>query len=100
MGVCVQLHLLVPGPTFPSTNDQRIYFVAELFSAFFRFMAHLISQSASFLETPLALESESALNGIRSAVVGTVESQSETKADVAELNVRLYEEKDGRENTE
>ncbi len=63
-------------------------------------MAHLLSQTTHFLETPLPSECESALNGIRSTVIGTVESQTETNADVAELNVRLYEEKDGRENTE
>jgi hypothetical protein len=63
-------------------------------------MAHLLSETTRFLETPLPAECESALNGIRSTVTGTVEAQSETNADVAELNLRLYEEKDGRENTE
>jgi hypothetical protein len=33
-------------------------------------------------------------------LVGTVADQINTKADVVELNVRLMEEKDGRENTE
>jgi hypothetical protein len=32
--------------------------------------------------------------------VGVVASQDDIKADVVELNVRLAEEKDGRENTE
>jgi hypothetical protein len=32
--------------------------------------------------------------------VGVVAAQDDTKADVIELNVRLAEEKDGRENTE
>jgi hypothetical protein len=63
-------------------------------------MAHLLSETTRFLETSLPAECESALNGIRSTVTGTVEAQSETNADVAELNLRLYEEKDGRENTE
>jgi hypothetical protein len=33
-------------------------------------------------------------------VVSVVAAQDETKADVIELNVKLAEEKDGRENTE
>jgi hypothetical protein len=33
-------------------------------------------------------------------MAGTVTDQINTKADVVELNVRLMEEKDGRENTE
>jgi hypothetical protein len=40
------------------------------------------------------------MNNIRSTVVSTVEAQDEIKTDVAELSVRLYEEEDGRENTE
>jgi hypothetical protein len=32
--------------------------------------------------------------------VGVVATQDETKADIIELNVKLAEEKDGRENTE
>jgi hypothetical protein len=32
-------------------------------------------------------------------VAGIVAAQDDTKADVIELNVRLAEEKDGRENT-
>jgi hypothetical protein len=33
-------------------------------------------------------------------VAGVVSAQDDAKADVIELNVRLAEEKDGRENTE
>ncbi len=63
-------------------------------------MSHILSQATKFAETPHPSSSESALNGIRSCVVGVVASQDDTKADVVELNVRLAEEKDGRENTE
>jgi hypothetical protein len=69
-------------------------------NTFYSFMAHLLSQTTHFLEISLPSECESALNCVRSAVVGTVEAQTETNADVAEINIRLYEEKDGRENTE
>jgi hypothetical protein len=48
----------------------------------------------------LPLETESAMNNIRSTVVSTVEAQDKIKTDVAELSVHLYEEEDGRENTE
>jgi hypothetical protein len=65
-----------------------------------RFVAHLLSQTTRFLESNLPLETESAMNNIRATVVSTVEAQDEVKADVAELSVRLYEEEDGRENTE
>ncbi len=54
----------------------------------------------NFAESNLDPKSESCFNGIKSCVAGTVAAQDETRADVIELNVRLMEEKDGRENIE
>ncbi len=65
-----------------------------------RFVAHILSQATKFAESPHSSTTESALNGVRSCVVGVVATQDETKADIIELNVKLAEEKDGRENTE
>lgn len=65
-----------------------------------RFVTHILSQATKFAESPNPSYNESALNGVRSCVVGVVAAQDDTKADVIELNVRLAEEKDGRENTE
>ena len=66
----------------------------------FRFISHILTQATKFAESPNATSCESALNGVRSCVAGVVSAQDNAKADVIELNVRLAEEKDGRENTE
>jgi hypothetical protein len=65
-----------------------------------RFVTHILSQATTFAESPHSSNTESALNGVRSCVVGVVAAQDDTKADVIELSVKLAEEKDGRENTE
>ncbi len=65
-----------------------------------RFVAHILKQAAAFAESPHSSTTESALNGVRSCIVGVVATQDDTKADVMELNVKLAEEKDGRENVE
>ncbi len=56
--------------------------------------------ATKFTESPLPPETESAFNCIKSGVASNASAQDATKADVIELNVRLSEEKDGRENTE
>ncbi len=66
----------------------------------FRFIAHLFREVINFAESHIDSKSESCLNGIKSCVAGTVAAQDKTRADVIELNVRLMEEKDGRENIE
>jgi hypothetical protein len=67
---------------------------------FSRFVAHILSQATKFAESPHPSSSESAINGIRSCVMGVVATQENTRADVVKLSVKLAEEKDGRENTE
>jgi hypothetical protein len=59
-----------------------------------------LHSATKFAECTLPSESESAFNCVKSTVAATVTAQDETKADIIELNVRLLEEKDGRENTE
>jgi hypothetical protein len=59
-----------------------------------------LTQATKFAETDLPPAVESSFNCIKSTVASTVADQTSTKADVVELNVRLMEEKDGRENTE
>jgi hypothetical protein len=66
----------------------------------FRFVSHILNQATKFAESPHPSNSESALNSIWSCVIGVIATQDDTKADIIELNVRLAEEKDGRENTE
>jgi hypothetical protein len=61
---------------------------------------HILLTATKFTESPLPPETESALNCIKSCVASNAATQETTKADVIELNVRLLEEKDGRENTE
>jgi hypothetical protein len=61
---------------------------------------HILLAATKFTESPLPPETESALNCIKSCVASNAATQETTKADVIELNVRLQEEKDGRENTE
>jgi hypothetical protein len=61
---------------------------------------HILLAATKFTESPLPPETESAFNCIKSCVASNVSAQETTKADVIELNVRLLEEKDGRENTE
>jgi hypothetical protein len=56
--------------------------------------------ATKFTESPLPPETESALNAIKSCVASNVSAQDATQADVIELNVRLLEEKEGRENIE
>jgi len=59
-----------------------------------------LKQATTFAESPNSSSTESAINGVRSCIVGVVATQDDTKADVIELNVKLAEEKDGRENME
>jgi hypothetical protein len=66
----------------------------------FRFVFHVLTQATKFSESELPSAVESSFNCIKSTVVSTVTDQTNTKADVVELNVRLMEEKDGRENAE
>ncbi len=66
----------------------------------FRYVLNILLTATKFTESPLPPESESALNCVKASVASTVSAQDATKADVIELNVRLLEEKDGRENTE
>jgi hypothetical protein len=66
----------------------------------FRFVFHILTQATKFNESELPSNVESSFNCIKSTVVSTVTDQTNTKADVVELNVRLMEEKDGRENAE
>ncbi len=73
---------------------------AKSINVFNRFVTHILSQATKFAESPNTSSCESNLNSVRSCVVGVVAAQDETKADVIELNVKLAEEKDGRENTE
>ncbi len=68
--------------------------------SFVRYVHHILQSATKFTESPLPPQTESALNCIKSCVASTVSAQDDTKADVIELNVRLAEEKDGRENTE
>jgi len=65
-----------------------------------RYILHVLLAATKFTESPLPPESESAFNCIKSCVASNVSAQDATRADVIELNVRLQEEKDGRENTE
>ncbi len=67
---------------------------------YLRFVAHILRQATKFAESSHPSCTESAFNSVKSCVVGVVSAQEDTKADVVELNVRLAEEKDGRENTE
>ncbi len=64
-----------------------------------RFIFHVLTQATKFSESDLVPATESSFNCPKSTVIGTVADQSNTKADVVELNVWLMEEKDGRENT-
>jgi hypothetical protein len=66
----------------------------------FRFIAHLFKEASGFTESTIDPQIESNFNSVKSCVAGTVAAQDETRADVIELNVRLMEEKDGRENME
>jgi hypothetical protein len=59
-----------------------------------------LSQATKFAESHHSSSQESALNNVRSCIVGVVATQDDTKADIIELNVKLAEEKDGRENLE
>jgi len=59
-----------------------------------------LTEATKFSESELPPSTESAFNCVKSTLVGTVADHINTKADVVELNVRLMEEKDGRENTE
>ncbi len=64
-----------------------------------RFVAHLLAQAVKLCEAASPTD-ESTYNSVRSGVVNTVSAQEDIRSDVVELNVRLSEEKDGRENTE
>jgi hypothetical protein len=65
-----------------------------------RYIQHILLSATKFTESHLPAETESALNCIKACVASNTSAQDATKADVIELNVRLQEEKDGRENTE
>ncbi len=64
------------------------------------FIAHILNQATKFAESHNSASHESAMNNVRSCVVGMVATQDDNKADIIELNVKLAEEKDGRENLE
>ncbi len=65
-----------------------------------RYIQHILLSATKFTESHLPPETESALNCIKACVASNTSAQDATKADIIELNVRLQEEKDGRENTE
>ncbi len=87
-------------PIYHSSDSFQYVVPSHQYISVFRFVAHILSQATTFAESPHSSITESALNGVRSCVVGVVAAQDDTKADVIELSVKLAEEKDGRENTE